>query len=156
VGSEHTHSLPFEAYEPAGGQALSGGPVTVTFGTVRLLDSSRFAFHGDSEIEILSPGSVFVAARIGVQQTLANSRTTTEVHIEHQPAGGAYALVGGSKDFVVTRNATDGAHGSVRAEATLQVSEGDRIRIRGDVVNGAGTIVVVADATSLHAEFVAY
>jgi hypothetical protein len=156
VSAEHTHSLPFEAYEPTGGQDLSSGPTTVTFGTVRLSDLSRFAFINNNEIEILTPGSVTVIARVGVQQTLANSRTTTEAYIEHQPSGGSYALVPGSKDFVVTRNATDGAYGSVRAEATLQVNEGDRIRVRAGVFNGSGSIGVVGEATSLHAEFVAY
>jgi hypothetical protein len=130
--------------------------VTVAFGTVRLLDSSRFAFVGDSEIVVLTPGSIMVVARVGIEQTLANSRTTTEAYLEHQPNGGSYSLIPGSRDFVVTRNATDGAHGSVRAEATIQVGEGDRIRVRAGVFNGAGTIAVVANATSLRAEFVAY
>jgi hypothetical protein len=156
MSAEYTHSLPFEAYEPTGGQDVSSGPVTVTFGTVRLLDSSRFAFHSDSEIEVLSPGSIFVAARVGFEQTAANARTMTEAFIEHQPSGGSYATVGGSRDFVCTRNSGDGAYGSVRAEATLQVGEGDRIRIRATRFSGSGTIAVVANATSLHAEVVAY
>lgn len=151
MGAEHSYSSPFEAYEEIGGQDVSAGPVTVTFGAVRLIDSSMFAFHGDSELEVLTQGAVVLGARVGIQQIAGNGRTITELYIEHQVLGGSYVLVPVSRGFLYTRNSSDGAYGSVHASASFEVESGGRVRVRANRADGSGTVIVAPDASVLSA-----
>jgi hypothetical protein len=155
VSGEYSYAVPFEAYEAAGGQLLSSGPVTVTFDTVRLQGSQRCVLHDGEELEFLVGGTVLVESSVGVEQTSGNGRTVTEAFLEYQPSGGVFEHVGGSYGLVYTRNSTDGSFGSMRVAATLQVMAGSRIRVRAGLRSGSGTVNAVSDAVVVRATFIA-
>jgi hypothetical protein len=154
LGAEYSYAIPFEAYAAAGGQVLSPGPSPVLFDTVRLQGCGRCSFQ-DGELEVHVDGVILVESAVSVEQTANNGRTISEVYLERQPSGGAFAVVGGSLRFIYTRNSGDGNLGTGEPSATIEVAAGDKVRVVAAVRSGTGVIEGVANASQLRVTFLA-
>lgn len=143
----------FATNESGGGQVIGDWPPTdVTFDDEYTnSDGSLFDWDaaGDVELTITQAGKIVINAQIGYTQTSGGSRTIMYGFLQHQPNGGSFTYIWGSKASVYLRNNTNGNKGSMACQATLEVGAGDKIKVVSWRESGSGTQVIDGDATSL-------
>jgi hypothetical protein len=139
----------FTVYDGSGGQALGGGLVDLTFDTILTNTGTVFNWVGPSELEFNTAGKVYLNAKLCVVQT-AGGRTVSACRVQYRPNAGGYGTVNGSIGFAYTRNNTDGNYGSTEVSFSYVVGAGDRFKIEGIRISGAGTVVKQANGSNFN------
>jgi len=141
----------FDAYQNAGGKV-----VTSTASTL-LLSDVRANSHPDifvplptlaSGVQINQSGVYSFEARVSLDATSATVRSSSFCFLEKQPAGGAFAIVPGSRMWGYHRLTANGED-TMNMKVILDVNLGDTFRLRGQVLGTSPNVTQLLLGTSL-------
>jgi len=143
----------FDINETTGGQIIGDTVAPIQFDISEDVNTSTatFSWDGIDEVTILRAGNINVSAGLTIQQTAGNGRTITRLSLDHQPSAGVYSEKTARRLY--TRNSSDGAFGSMQLVKAIVVGAGDKIRVQGQRVDGAGTIAVLGGETNLNIQW---
>lgn len=138
----------YDVYDNAGGQTFTTGTITVNLDTVRTdtTGGAEFSLSGD-EVTVNNTGTYLVIFRVSFDQPSGNSRAVAGIFLERD-TGSGFAEVDGFRAFTYVRNSAEGENTS-NVQGILQVTSGDKFRIRALRQAGTSTIRTIADGTGL-------
>ena len=138
----------FDSYDLSGGQIFTGA-ITVAIDTVRQ-NSGAFSLNTTTgEVTINKTGVFKIGVSVDLEISSGNSRSSSEIWIEHGPGGaGTWNVITGSFSSAYNRRASVGDD-SAYASVILTVTTGDRIRLRARRVDGTSSLITKPEGSRI-------
>jgi hypothetical protein len=137
----------FDAYDSAGGTDISGGWTSIPLGTERTKSSEYTHGAGSSEVTVGSDGTYVIIGRLTTDVTVGGLAAESELRLQLD-SGAGFATIPGTVGRCPNRAATSG-ESTATVAIILALSNGNKIRLQGQRVSGASTIVTLAGGSSL-------
>jgi len=151
--SLHTHlsqNYVFDCYDSTGGQTFTTTPVTINLDTERInTDSTIFVLNTDDSVTINTDGLFLFIARVSTDISSGTTRSTSRIWLEVSNNGGStWISIPGTYAYMYNRT-VNVADDTGIINCVLNVSSGDRFRIRAERVDGSSTITTQSEGTGL-------
>jgi hypothetical protein len=137
----------FDVYDNTGGQTFTTGTITVNLDTVRTDTSGSVFSLAADEVTVSTTATFLVMMRVSFDQPSGNSKSNARIFLERD-SGAGFTEVDGFQAFTYVRNNAEGEN-TANAQGLLEVTSGDKFRIRAFREGGSSTIRTLADATGL-------
>lgn len=144
LGIGSSSAVMFDVYDNVGGQTVTSGTITLNLDTIRQ-NSGEFSLAAD-EITVSTTDTLMILFRVTTNVTTSN-RSVSKCWLE-KDGGGGYVIVDGSYGYMYNRQSPEGEN-TATVQLMLDISTGDKFRIRINRDNGDATIATKVDASGI-------
>jgi collagen type VII alpha len=146
-GDPGTASEVIDVYDNAGGQTFTTTPITVNLDTTRYNSNGSIFTLSNDEITVNTDIRALIIFRVSIGIGSGTARSTSTAYIERD-TGSGFSEVDGSRIFMYNRTLDNGDQTGT-GQLVLDVSSGDKFRIRAVRNTGSDTLETIADGSGL-------
>lgn len=137
----------FDAYDAIGGQTFTSGTVTLNLDTARKNSDANIFLLTNDELTISDTAAYVFIFRVSTDINTGSARSSSKCWLEAD-TGSGFSEVTGSRGYMYNRLAGPGEN-TATVQAVLNVSSGDKFRIRINREAGTDTVQTIANASGL-------